>query len=174
MDNVFKQHMPAPEYEAMLKAEGLYAAVVSYVQPDPRLPGVVFYLKVPGAAKPFGGVAYYIRGGILPTGAIIALRFEFADSPQVDIAFDMTKDYNVAILHALATHEVAHVHIADEDLDYVTSLDLMIGEVQRNELIYAINESRRYLANVPADLLDYEQARLAFYQDAPPIFAHRP
>ena len=158
----------------MLKAEGLYAAVVSYLQSDPRKPGVVFYLKIPGATKPFGGLAYYIRGGLLPTGAIIALRFEFADSPQVDIAFDMTKDYNIAILHALATHEVAHVHVADEHLAYVTSLDVLFGEVQRDELIYAINESKRYLDNVPADLLDYEQARLAFYQGAPPIFAHRP
>lgn len=162
--NYFRDTLPPATYADLARGDGPQAILVGLVQPDSQQPGTAFYLKIPGASVALGGLACFMQGENLETGAIILFRFQFEYGESIDMMFDMSLDINTLLLRAVVGHASTIVFLCDENMNFVGSIPLPLAQNFRKELNYAINQSRRYLANVPNDLRDFEKAIASFRQ----------
>ena len=154
--------MPAKEYEKIAAAEGMYAVALSYTQPWLSLAAAVFFIKLPNATPAFTCLSYASRADLLQTGAVTSIRFEFANLEAIEMLFDMSQSSSIQILSAIANHLSTPIHIADQHTHYVGSSEMLIDDRIRIEIRYGISQSKRWIDNVPDDLLDADQAKRDF------------
>lgn len=163
MNDRFKYNLPKVEYDAICQREGPCVTVILYEQAG-RSPAASFFLKIPGATRNVGRIDYAIRTALLDNGAIMSLRFQFVELPLVEMIYDLSVAHNMLTLNAVLDHESSPIYIADENMVYMCTADLVLSNAVKKEMRHALYLSQGWLKNVPDDMLDFTKAKTDFAQ----------